>query len=188
MNKILIEVSARHVHLSSEHLEKLFGKDYKLHIHKKLSQPGSFSAEEKVTIINNEKRIEDVRILGPLRKETQVEISKTDSIYLEINTPLRISGDLKNTHGIRIKGTKGELILNKGVIVAKRHLHLSEKQAEEMKLKNNDKISIKIEGERGLVFNEVEVRVDRNYNCSFHIDTDEGNAAGMDKDSWGYVI
>lgn len=188
MKKVLVEVSARHIHLSQEHLEKLFGKGYKLKPIKKLSQPGTFSAEETVTLINNNQRIANVRILIPLREETQVEISKTDAIHLGVNAQLRHSGDLKNTPGITIKGPKGELKLEKGVIIAKRHLHLSEKQAKEFELNDKDKVNIKILSERSLIFNDVDVRVEKNYDCSFHIDTDEGNAAGIDKVLYGEVL
>lgn len=186
--KIPVEISARHVHLSQEHLEELFGKNYKLKKQRKLSQPRTFASEETVILINKDKEIKNVRILGPSRKETQVELSKTDCIELGIDAPIRLSGDHKNTQGIKIKGPKGIIDLNQGVIIAQRHLHLSPEQAKELNLKEHQLVSIKILGERSVTFHNVIVRVDENYDCSFHLDTDEGNAAGINNGTFGEMV
>ncbi len=186
--KIPVEISARHVHPSQEHLEKLFGKDYKLKKQRELSQLRTFASEETVTLINKDKEIKNVKILGPPRKETQVELSKTDCIELGINAPIRLSGDHKNTQGIKIKGPNGEINLNQGVIIAKRHLHLSPEQAKELNLKEHQAVSIKILGERSVTFHNVIVRIDKDYDCSFHLDTDEGNAAGINKETFGEMV
>ncbi|MFH1358600.1 MAG: phosphate propanoyltransferase [archaeon] len=186
-NKILIEVSGRHVHLSKEDVDKLFGKGYKLNNIKNLSQPGNYAAKEKVSLINGNKRFDDVRILGPPRGRTQVELSKTDSIYLGLKAPVKLSGDYKNTPGIKIKGPKGEVNLKQGVIVARRHLHVSESQAKDLGIKNKDIVSIKTPGERSLVFNNIITRVG-NFESALHLDTDEGNAAGIENITYGELI
>jgi len=187
-NKIPIEVSARHVHLSRKDLEVLFGKAYKLNILKKLSQPGQFAAKEIVTLINKNKKIEDIRILGPVRKETQVELAKTDAVYLKINPPLRESGDLKETPGIKIKGPIGEIKLKKGVIIAQRHLHASKEEAKELGITDGQLVSIKILGKKGVIFDNVLVRVSPNYRLAVHLDTDEGNAACINQEDYGKLI
>ena len=159
--KIPIEISARHVHLSREHVEKLFGKNYKLKKLKDLSQPGQFAAKEIVTLINGKNKIENVRILGPERSKTQAELSTTDARHLKLNLPLKLSGDIKNTPGMILKNTKNNkaLKLTKGVMIAQRHLHCSLNQAKKLKIKNNQIVKIKVLGKRGLIFNRVSVRV-----------------------------
>ena len=186
--KILTEVSIRHVHLAEKDFKKLFGDNYKLHPLKDLSQPGQFAAKETVDLINKGREIKNVRILGPLRKETQVELALTDAYHLKINPPLRMSGDLEGTPGIKIRGPKGTITLKKGVIIAKRHLHISIEQAKKLKLKNGQKIKIKIPGERNLTFGEIIVRVSDKYDLAFHIDSDEGNAAGINGKTYGEIV
>lgn len=182
--KVPVEVSARHVHLSQKDFEKLFGKSAKLIPIKKLSQPGEFASKETITIISGKNKIENVRVLGPTRKNSQLEISRTDAFKLKINPPLRISGNIKGAPKIKAKGKKGTAEIP--TIIAKRHLHISSQQAKKFKLKNKQIIKIKIKGKRALIFDEVVVR-NKGY-LSFQIDTDEANAAGINKKSFGEII
>lgn len=186
--KIPIEVSARHLHLSKKELEELFGKGYNLSVSNKISQPGQFAAKETVNIINGDRRIDNVRVVGPIRKETQIELSKTDAIKLRINPPLRVSGDIKGSPGITIENKNKKIKVSSGVIIAKRHLHISEKQGNELGLKDKDIISIKVNGERGVVFDNVVVRKGDENEFSFQLDTDEGNAAGITPGMFGEIV
>ncbi|MEW6407853.1 MAG: phosphate propanoyltransferase [Patescibacteria group bacterium] len=186
--KIPLEVSARHCHLSQSDLDILFGKNYKLQKIKDLSQPGQFAAVQTVTILGPKGKIERVRVLGPLRSKTQVEISKTDGFILGVLPPLRISGDLVGSAGIRILGPKSEINLKEGLIVAWRHLHCSPQEAKNLGIKNSDLISVKAEGERGLVFANIVVRVDKNFRLACQLDTDEANAAGVRQGDFGILI
>ena len=189
--KIPIEVSARHIHIKKSDLEKLFGVGYKLHKLKELSQKGNFSSKETVELISLEdekRKISNVRIVGPCRNYTQIELSLTDAYHLKIKPPIRKSGDLDKTPGIKIIGHKGELILKKGVIIPKRHIHISDDLAKKIGLKENDVVKVKVKGERGLIFENVAIRIDKNYSLAMHIDTDEGNAAGIDKVGEGELI
>jgi len=177
--QVKIEVSARHIHLKRDDFEKLFGTRAKLTVKKELSQPGMFAANETVEIRSRFSKICRVRIVGPLRPYTQAEISKTEAINLKVDPPLRKSGDIKNTPGIVLVGQKGEIEIKSGVIIAKRHIHMTEKEAKELSVKEGDLLKVKTEGERGLVFENVLVRIDENFSFAMHIDTDEGNAAGI---------
>lgn len=174
-----IGVSARHVHLTQEDVETLYGKGYQLKKKKDL-MGGQFAAEECVTIVGLKLRaIENVRILGPVRKASQVEISATDSIKLGIKAPIRESGDIKGSAPIALVGPKGVLYLNEGCIVAKRHIHMSQKDAQTAGVKNGDVVSVKTENDRGIIFNHVTIRVDDSFTLEMHIDTDEANAANI---------
>jgi len=177
--KIPIEISARHIHLCRKDIDILFGKNYQLQILKEISQTGQFATQETLTLINKENKIENVRIIGPERNESQVEISITDCYKLKVTPIIRISGDIKGTPGITIQGPKGKVQLKQGVIVSKRHLHISEEQNKKFNFKNNQTISIKVKGERGLIFDNVVVRLGQGNNLSFQIDTDEANSAGI---------
>lgn len=177
MHKIPVGISNRHIHLSQEHVEQLFGEGHQLKPMKELSQPGQFAAEEIVTIVGPKGEIPKVRILGPARGSTQLEISRTDSFALGISAPVRQSGDIDGTPGIIIKGPNGELEIEQGVIIAARHVHLHPREAEELNLKNNQRIKLRTSGERSLIFDNVLVRVHDQFAKDFHIDTDEGNAA-----------
>ncbi|HBR29506.1 MAG TPA: propanediol utilization protein [Firmicutes bacterium] len=177
--KVPVGVSNRHVHLTQADLETLFGTGYNLTIKKDLSQPGQFAAEETVDLIGPKRSIPKVRILGPVRSQTQVEISLTDSFTLGVNTPVRDSGNLKDTPGLIIEGPKGRIEIKEGVIVAQRHLHLHDSEAETLELKDQDYIQVKVEGKRGLVFGQVLVRVSPNFKKDLHLDIDEANAAGL---------
>lgn len=190
MNKVNIEISARHIHLSQDSLAILFGSNYQLHIYKNLSQPGQFSTSETIDIKSNFNLIKNVRIVGPLRSQTQVELSLTDCRFLKINAPILVSGDLdKSIGGITLIGPKGSIVLKTGVIVAQRHLHIEPKKAQDMNIKNGDSISVKIDGQRSLVFNNIAVRsregIDK---LALHIDTDEANAANLSNASEGEII
>ena len=179
-NEILVEVSARHIHLSSGDVEKLFGPGYSLTPKKELSQPGEYACKERVTVVGTRRNLENVVILGPTRKQTQVEISATDARGIGIDAPIRESGDLRDSAGCKLIGPYGELVLNEGVIIAKRHIHMTQEAADSLGVKNKQivKASIKTD-ERSLIFDDVVVRVAPSYAVAMHIDTDEGNAAGL---------
>ncbi|HHT05415.1 MAG TPA: phosphate propanoyltransferase [Hydrogenispora sp.] len=177
--KVPVGVSNRHVHLSQEDLETLFGKGATLTVKKDLSQPGQFAAEETVNLIGPKRSIPNVRILGPVRPQTQVEISLTDSFTLGITAPVRDSGNLENTPGLIIEGPKGRIEIEEGVIVAQRHLHLHDTEAAELGLKDQDYIQVKVDGPRGLIFDQVLVRVSPKFKKDLHLDIDEANAAGL---------
>ncbi|MDE5917539.1 MAG: phosphate propanoyltransferase [Oscillospiraceae bacterium] len=175
--KFIVETSARHVHLSQEHLEILFGKDAKLTHKKDLSQPGQFACEERVTIVGPKKEMPGVSILGPVRPETQVELSATDARSIGIAAPIRESGDVAGSGACKIVGPAGEIEISQGVIVAKRHIHLTPETAEEMNVKDKDIVWVKLETNgRKAVLGDVVVRVSANYAPAMHIDTDESNA------------
>lgn len=176
---IPVGISNRHIHLSAAHLAQLFGEGYQLQELKPLSQPGQFAAEETVTIVGPKGEIPQVRILGPVRRETQIEISKTDSFKLGVKPPVRDSGDIEGSPGLKVIGPKGEVNLEKGVIIAARHIHFHPQEAEEFGVSDGDKVMIRTKGERAVVFENVLVRVHENYALDCHLDTDEGNAAGL---------
>ena len=186
--EVLVETSARHVHVTQEVLETLFGAGYALTKKKDLSQPGQFACEEKVDIVGPKNTLKGIRVLGPARPETQVEVAMTDARTLGIKAPVRESGKLEGTPGCKIVGPCGEVEIDHGVIVALRHVHLSPAQAEEAGVKDKDIVSIKIEGERGLVFNNVLVRSGDAHEREVHLDTDEGNAAGCGPDAVCTII
>jgi len=186
--KVNIEVSARHIHLKKEDFEKLFGVGVELTVKKELSQPGMFAANEIVKIKDEYFEIEKVRIVGPLRDYTQIEISETEARNFKINPPLRRSGDVKNTPGMTIIGPKGQIEIEDGVIIAKRHVHMTPKDAEEINAKDGDLLKIKTEGDRGLIFENVVARIDETYAWAMHIDTDEGNSSGISGCEDGEVV
>ena len=172
-----VGVSARHVHLTQEHVETLFGEGYQL-TEKKELMGGQFASNETVTIVGLKLRaIENVRILGPVRKASQVEVSATDAIKLGMKVPVRESGDVEGSAPIAIVGPKGAIYLNEGCIVAMRHIHMSPKDAQAAGVKDGDIVSVKADNERGTIFNQVKIRVDDSFTLEMHIDTDEANAA-----------
>ena len=172
-----IGVSARHIHLTQEHVEVLFGKGYQL-TKKKDLMGGQFASNEMCTIVGLKLRaIENVRILGPVRKASQVEVSATDAVKLGMKVPVRESGDIKGSAPIALVGPKGALYLKEGCIVAMRHIHMSPKDAEAAGLKDGDIVSVKADNERGTIFNHVKIRVDKSFTLEMHIDTDEANAS-----------
>lgn len=188
MLKILVESSARHVHVTKEHLAILFGEGHCLHNKRELSQPGQYLTEEKVRIEGPRGAIDNISILGPERVATQVEISFTDARVLGISPPIRESGVLDGSAAIKITGPAGSVELAEGAIVAKRHVHLTPQVAEQHGLKDKQIISVKIDGERGLVFNEVVCRVNPSFSPAMHIDYDESNAAGLKGEVFGEVL
>ena len=176
--KIPIGVSVRHVHLCQEHLEKLFGPGAELHHLKELYQPDSYAEKETVALIGPKTRLLDrVRILGPLRSRTQVELAKTDAIFLGIDAPLRMSGDIKGSAPVTIIGPKGVVELQEGCIRAMRHIHMSPQEAELLRLKHGDVVKLRVGGPSAVTFENVVVRVGENLRLEVHLDTDEGNVA-----------
>ena len=172
-----IGVSARHIHLTQEHVETLFGEGYQLTKKKEL-MGGQFASNERVTIVGLKLRaIENVRVLGPVRKQTQVEISATDAISLGVNAPIRESGNVAGSAPIAVIGPKGAIYLNEGCIIAKRHIHMAPGDAMAAGVHDGDIVSVKADNERGTVFNNVQIRVDDSFTLEMHIDTDEANAA-----------
>lgn len=176
---VVINISNRHIHLLQDDMEKLFGKGYKLTKKKDLMQPGEHACNEILTIKSDKSEMNGVRVLGPLRKATQVEISLTDSIHLGVEAPVRQSGDTKGSAKITIIGPAGQVELNEGCIVAKRHVHMTPADAGFLGIKDKELLSLKVEGERGLIFENVVARVHPNMAYECHLDTDEANAAGV---------
>lgn len=189
-NEVLVEISARHVHLTQEDLEILFGKGYELTVKKELSQPGQFASNERVRVIGSKGEFPAVSILGPVRKATQVEISLTDARSIGVNAPVRESGDVSGSGACRLVGPAGEIEISEGVIAAKRHIHATVADAGRMGLENGQIVSVEIptSNERSLVFGDVVVRVSDSYALAMHIDTDEANSAGMAPNSIGKII
>ena len=175
-----VGVSNRHIHLSAEHLEILFGKGYELTPIKDLSQPGQFACKEQLTIVGPSLRpIEGVRVLGPIRKASQVEISRTDSFTLKVKPPVRESGDIAGSAPITIIGPKGTVTLKEGCIIANRHIHMCEEEGKAFGLKDGDYVTVEVNGERRTTFYDVQVRVNKAFRLEMHIDTDDANAAGI---------
>lgn len=186
--KVLVETSARHIHLTKEHIETLFGKGKELTIRNDLSQPGQFACHERIDLVGPKGTIENALILGPARKDTQIEISITDSRRLGITPPIRESGDIKDSVGIKLVGPEGEVDLKEGVIIAKRHVHLTPKVAKEFGLEDNEIVMLRIEGERALIFDEVVVRIREDFAPAVHLDTDEANAAACSGIVYGNLL
>lgn len=186
---VLVETSARHVHVSRRVLNILFGEGYELTHKKDLSQPGQFACEERVQVIGPKSSFPAVSILGPVRPETQVELSAGDARAIGVKAPIRESGDLKGSAGCKIVGPKGEVELEDGVIIAKRHIHATPEDAEKYNLTDKQIVSVKIDTpERSLIFGDVVVRVSKNYALAMHIDTDESNAAGCTPGLMGEIL
>lgn len=181
MEEFIVETSARHVHLSQEDLDTLFGEGYELTLKKELSQPGQYACHEKVTVVG-ERGEKAMSIIGPVRKESQVEVAMTDARALGLDATIRESGDLEGTKGCTIKGPKGEITLTKGVIAAKRHIHMTPEDAKRFNVTNGEIVNVKVDTDgRSLIFGDTVVRVSDNYALAMHIDTDESNAAGCPK-------
>jgi Propanediol utilization protein len=188
-NKVLVETSARHVHLSEEHIEILFGKGATLTNKKELSQPGQFACEERVNLVGPKKEIANVIILGPARPATQVEISFTDARTLGINPPVRESGDVAGSAACKLVGPAGEVELTEGVMIAKRHIHLTPESAAEFGVEDKQIVCVKITNDsRTTVFGDTVVRVSPKFAPAMHIDTDEANAACAFGECYGEII
>ena len=187
--KFLVETSARHVHVTKEDLETLFGAGYELTWKKDLSQPGQYASEERVTVVGPKKELKNVSILGPCRKATQVELSMTDARSIGVAAPVRESGDTAGSAPCKIIGPQGEIEIAEGVIAAKRHIHATTDDAKALGVENGEVVSVKIDTEgRSLVFADVVVRVSDTYALAMHIDTDESNAAGCGREVYGEIV
>ena len=189
MKKIIVETSARQVHVSQADLDVLFGAGYELHAKKALSQPGQYACEERVDVVGPKKTLTGVSILGPVRPSTQVEISLTDARTIGVSAPIRESGDIAGTGACKLVGPKGEVEIKEGVIAAKRHIHMTCADAEEFGVQDKDVVSVKVETEgRALTFGDVVVRVSDKFALAMHIDTDESNAACAAPGTMGELI
>lgn len=187
--KILVEVSARHCHLSREHLDILFGEGYELTVKKPLSQPGQFAAEERVKVVGPKRELPRVSILGPVRGSTQIEVSLTDARSIGINAPVRMSGDIKGSAGCTLVGPKGSVELSEGLIAAKRHIHITPEDAKKYDLKDGQVVSVKIDSEeRSTILGDTVVRIRDDFASAMHIDTDEGNAIGYSGETYGIIL
>ena len=188
-NKVLVETSARHAHVTREVLDILFGEGYELTVKKMLSQPGQYASAERIDVVGPKKTLSGVSILGPVRPETQVELSLTDARSIGIAAPVRESGQIAGSGACKLVGPKGEVEISEGVIVAKRHIHMTKADAAEFGLEDKQVVSVKVDSNgRSLIFGDVVVRVSDSYALAMHIDTDESNAAGMAPGTMGEVI
>ncbi len=190
MQDFIVETSARHIHVNKETLEILFGKGYELSVKKNLSQPGQFASNERVTVVGPKKELANVSILGPCRKENQVELSATDARSIGISAPIRESGDIKGSGACKLVGPNGEVELSEGVIVAKRHIHMTEKDAQAFNVKNGDSVCVLLDSGNGrkTIFCDTVIRVSDSYSLAMHIDTDESNAAACSSEMRGTII
>ena len=186
-NKILVETSARHIHLSDEHIEILFGAGHKLTVKKELSQPGQFACEEKVTVIGTKGELK-MSVLGPARKASQVEVSLTDARSIGVKAPIRESGDTAGSGACTLVGPCGKVELTEGVIAAMRHIHITPEDAEALGVADKQIVSVKLDTPRSLVFGDVVVRVSASYATAMHIDTDEANAAAAAGEVYGSIV
>lgn len=178
MKTVPIGVSNRHIHVTQEHLEILFGKDYTLTIFKELGQPGQYACDERVELVGPKGSFKKVRILGPVRSRTQVEISLSDSFKLGVKAPVRDSGDVTGTPGLTVIGPKGQVELHEGVIVAKRHIHMTPQEAADFDVVDKELVQVKtVDNDRQLTFGNVLVRVRADFALEMHVDMDEANAA-----------
>lgn len=183
-----IEVSAKHVHLSERDFKILFGENEVLKAKRPLSQPGQFLSEQRVSLIGPKGRLERVAILGPYRSKSQVELSKSDCVALGIDAPLRESGDLEGSAGIKIEGPNSTLELKEGAIIAHNHIHVTEPDSHLLNLKNGSRVKVEVLSDRPIVFNDVIIRVSKDFNCKMHIDFDEANAAFVKGFTLGKII
>jgi putative phosphotransacetylase len=188
VHEVVVHMSNRHIHISQEHIEILFGAEYKLKPFKDLMQPGQFAAYETVKIIGPKGEIDRVRVLGPERRETQVEISGTDQFILGIKVPVRESGKLEGTPGITISGPAGQVTTERGVIRALRHIHMLPAQADSMGVQNGEKVSVRLVGDRSTICEGVLIRATDTSALEMHIDTDEANSAGFPAESMGQIL
>lgn len=189
-NQVLVEISARHVHVSKADLETLFGKGYELTVKKELSQPGQYACEERVKVIGTKGEFPAVSILGPCRNATQVELSLTDARSIGVTAPVRESGDIEGSGTCKLVGPCGEVEIPCGVIAAKRHIHATTADAEALGITNGEIVSVEIPSSNGrnLTFGDVVCRVNDSYALAMHIDTDEANAAGMAPNTMGTIV
>lgn len=178
-NLVPVGLSNRHIHLSKEHIEILFGEGFELTNFKDLAQPGQYASNEKVDIVGPKGALKGVRVLGPARGNTQAEISFADGYVLGVKPPVRNSGDLAGSPGAKIIGPKGEVEIEEGIIAAARHIHMHTSNGEKFGIEDKEIVKVRVEGKRGLVFENVLARVNPSYALEFHVDLEEGNAAGL---------
>ena len=186
--QVPIGVSARHVHLTDAHIKQLFGEDAVLIFDFPLSQPGQFAAKERVKLETAKSVIDGVRVLGPARSASQVEISKTDSFQLGIHPPIRLSGDIAGSESITLVGPNGKVVLNEGVIIAKAHIHMHPDDAQQFEVEDGEEVDVVVNSDRSIMFRDVVVRVHPQFTLDMHIDTDEGNAANISQGVFGTVV
>jgi len=186
--QIPINISVRHVHLSREHLDLLFGVGHELKPKADLTQPGQYACEESVTVVGPKSKMEKVRIIGPVRTSTQVEISRTDEFALGIDAPIRASGKVSDSAGLRLEGPAGAIELPEGVIQAQRHIHMHPDDASRFGVEDKQWVMVRVGGERGIVYDDVLVRVKDTYRLDMHLDTDEANAADLKPGATGTLI
>jgi acetate kinase len=182
-----VEVSAHHIHLTQEHVEALFGPGHQLTKHSDLSQPGQYACQEQLAIVGPKGRIEHIRVLGPARKYTQIEIAMTEQFKLGLHPPIRESGDIADTPGCTLESPTGSVKVDRGVICALRHIHMTPADALRYGVRDKSVVRVRITGDRELVFGDVLVRVDPNFKLAMHIDTDEANAANVQTGAQGYI-
>ena len=189
-NQFIVETSARHVHVTQETLELLFGEGYQLTVKKELSQPGQFASNERITVVGPKKELANVSILGPCRKLNQVELSATDARSIGIDAPIRESGDVAGSGACKLIGPKGEVELKEGVIVAKRHIHMTEKDATDFGVTNGEIVNVLIENGNGrkTIFGDTVIRVSNSYALAMHVDTDESNSAACARNQMGTIV
>lgn len=185
---VLVEASGRHVHLSQADADTLFGKGYQFKIKKELSQPGQYAYAERVDITGPKGTIKNVAILGPCRSKTQIEVSMTDARQLGINAPVRLSGDTANTPGCKIINGDRSIDVSEGVIVAKRHIHVTPEDAKRFGINDNDVLKIKVFADRPLIFDDICARISEKFSTAVHIDYDEANACGFKADTVGIIV
>jgi len=185
---VLVETSARHVHLTKEHVGILFGEGASLTFKRALSQPGEFLSEQRVDVIGEKKTLSNVAVLGPERSATQVELSLTDARSIGVDAPVRLSGDVAGSGSCKITGPCGSIEMSEGVISAKRHIHFTPGDAEAFGVKDKQTVSVAFGGPRAMVMGEVTVRVSPNFKLAMHVDVDEANAAGLSGEVYGAVI
>ena len=190
MNDFMVETSARHAHVTKKTLEILFGEGYELTVKKELSQPGQFASNERITVVGPKKELSGVSILGPCRGADQVELSATDARSLGIDAPIRESGDTKGSGACKLVGPKGEVELKEGVIVAKRHIHMTPEDAKAFGVENGEIVNVKLDSGNGrmTIFGDTVIRVSPSYALAMHIDTDESNAAACGRDMRGTIV
>ncbi|MEF9958674.1 MAG: phosphate propanoyltransferase [Niameybacter sp.] len=185
---IPVEASGRHVHLNAVDAAILFGEGYEFTKIKELSQPGQYACKERVSIVGPKGTLNNVIVLGPLRKDTQIEVSSTDALVLGINAPLRQSGEIVDTPGVTIRNGEKKVNVKQGLIVAKRHVHMTPEDAVKFNVKDGESVKVKVSGERPVIFEETVVRVHKNFRTFMHIDYDEANCCGYNKESFGIIL
>lgn len=183
-----VSVSGRHLHLSSGDLEQLFGVGFQLSRQKNISQPGQYASNEKVTLVGAKGQIENLRVLGPLRPETQVELAASDARRIGLKLPVRASGDFTGTPGARLVGPKGQVMLNKGCMIAERHIHMTPEQARERNLGNGQEVQVRVGGDKGGVLGKVFVHVREDFAYDMHVDADDANAFMLGSPCYGEIL